>query len=323
MNSEPLFSVVVPMYNVEQFLPKCIDSLLAQTLSDIEVILVDDGSPDRCGEIAESYAKKDSRITVIHRMNGGLGPARNSGIVAAHGEYIGFVDGDDWVEPEMYETLYATASHSNADVVFTGMKTVRCGKVIEARNHPYAGKVLSGADEIFDLRRAFYGAAPERVLDDPTPISVWIGGYRRQLLRSHSLRFLNIRSEDKFFNTFVCRAANTVSCALGTPYCYRKDDQSSITQTFDSKTIDSFFRLFRLLVLVANEEPEVYRNECYRRMQRCVIENQIWNVLHHPVLREACKKYPWWKLPFKQALFYLCESLCLPKTARALVRASG
>ena len=93
--SEPKVSVVIPMYNVEKYLDTCVQSVRKQTLQDIEIILVDDGSPDRCGEMAEEYAKQDSRVKVVHRKNGGLGPARNSGMEIATGEYIGFVDSDD------------------------------------------------------------------------------------------------------------------------------------------------------------------------------------------------------------------------------------
>ena len=105
----PKVSIVVPMYGVEPFLNKCVDSLLAQSLHDIEIILVDDGSPDRCGEIAEEYAIKDNRVKVIHQKNSGLGPARNTGMAAATGEYIGFVDSVDWANNCMFERLYNAA----------------------------------------------------------------------------------------------------------------------------------------------------------------------------------------------------------------------
>ena len=91
----PAFSIVVPIYNVEQYLYDCVSSIRKQTLENIEIILVDDGSPDRCGELADSLACQDNRIKVVHRVNGGLGPARNTGIDVACGEYIGFVDSDD------------------------------------------------------------------------------------------------------------------------------------------------------------------------------------------------------------------------------------
>jgi len=227
MSSAQKFSIVVPMYNVEKFLPKCVESICSQTLEDIEIILVDDGSPDHCGEMAEEYAKEDSRICVVHRVNGGLGPARNSGIEVARGEYIGFVDSDDWVEPNMYERLYEAATASDADVVFTGLKTIRHGETDVVLEHPYAGRTFHGSDEIFELRRGFYGAAAARVKDEPTLVSVDVGGYRRSFVESNALRFSAVRSEDKFFNTDACRAAQSVTCISGTDYCYRKDDQQS------------------------------------------------------------------------------------------------
>ena len=91
----PIISIIVPIYNVEEYLPKCIDSILNQTYKELEVILVDDGSPDSCGKICDRYAKKDERVKVIHQKNGGLSAARNSGLDCANGEYIGFVDSDD------------------------------------------------------------------------------------------------------------------------------------------------------------------------------------------------------------------------------------
>lgn len=112
----PLISVIVPIYKVEPYLARCLDSLLAQTYETLEIIAVDDGSPDNCGAIAEEYAKKDARIRVIHRENGGLSAARNSGLEVATGAYIGFVDSDDAVLPEMYETLYALIKEYDADI---------------------------------------------------------------------------------------------------------------------------------------------------------------------------------------------------------------
>ena len=100
-----LVSVVVPVYKVEKYINKCIDSIINQTYKNLEIILVDDGSPDRCPQICDEYAKKDNRIKVIHKKNSGLGAARNTGIDAAKGEYIGFVDSDDWIMPNMYEEM--------------------------------------------------------------------------------------------------------------------------------------------------------------------------------------------------------------------------
>lgn len=112
----PVISVIVPVYKVEKYLEDCVNSLVNQTLKDLEIILVDDGSPDDCGKICDRLAESDRRIKVIHKSNGGLSSARNAGIAVARGEYIGFVDSDDWIEPDMYEYLLALIRKYNADV---------------------------------------------------------------------------------------------------------------------------------------------------------------------------------------------------------------
>ena len=104
--NRPLISVIVPVYNVEQWLPRCIESLLIQTYPNIEIILSDDGSTDECGVICDEYSKKDNRIKVIHKNNGGLSDARNCAIKQANGEYLTFVDSDDYVTNDYVETLY-------------------------------------------------------------------------------------------------------------------------------------------------------------------------------------------------------------------------
>lgn len=113
-----MVSVIVPIYKIPEYLGCCIDSILAQTYHDFELILVDDGSPDDCGRICDEYAESDRRIIVIHKKNGGLTSARNAGLLKASGEWIMHVDGDDWVEPDMLESLVREAQVTEADLVF-------------------------------------------------------------------------------------------------------------------------------------------------------------------------------------------------------------
>ena len=114
-------SIIVPIYNVEPYLRRCIDSILAQTYRDFEIILVDDGSTDGCPAICDEYARKDSRVVVIHKENGGLSDARNAGLDVARGEYIGFVDSDDLIHPQMYEILIHSLETARADIAQCGM----------------------------------------------------------------------------------------------------------------------------------------------------------------------------------------------------------
>ncbi len=113
-------SIIIPIYNVEPYLRRCLDSVVSQTCRDMEIILVDDGSPDNCGAICDKYAAKDKRIVVIHKENGGVSSARNAGLKRAAGDWIGWVDPDDWVEPDMYQYLLENARKFGADIAVCG-----------------------------------------------------------------------------------------------------------------------------------------------------------------------------------------------------------
>ena len=120
----PLISVIIPAYNIEQYLERCLESVRSQTYRNIQVIIVDDGSQDRTGEIADKFAKQDSRFSVIHKENAGVSAARKTGLEVAQGEYIGFVDGDDFVEPDMFEHLLNNALVYEADISHCGYKMI-------------------------------------------------------------------------------------------------------------------------------------------------------------------------------------------------------
>ena len=132
MDNGPLISVIVPVYKTEKYLRKCVDSIINQTYKNLEIILVDDGSPDNSGAICDKYAQKDERVKVIHKENGGVSDARNAGIKAAKGEYLGFVDSDDWIELDLYSDL-ASCIRLNADVIIYNLKYLdEAGRIVKA-----------------------------------------------------------------------------------------------------------------------------------------------------------------------------------------------
>lgn len=142
-----LISVIVPVYKVERYLCRCVDSIIAQTYTNLQIILVDDGSPDGSGAICDDYAAKDPRITVIHKENGGLSDARNAGLGAARGSYIGFVDSDDYISVDMYEKLYKAIVACNADMSVCNFRYVdENGNNMEERNNalPVKDEVIDG-----------------------------------------------------------------------------------------------------------------------------------------------------------------------------------
>lgn len=129
----PKVSVIVPVYKAEAYLNRCVDSLLAQTFEDFEILLIDDGSPDRSGEMCDEYARKDSRVRVIHKENGGVSSARQCGLDNARGEYVIHADPDDWTEPEMLEAMYRKAKEEDADMVICDYFLIRKNKSIYVR----------------------------------------------------------------------------------------------------------------------------------------------------------------------------------------------
>lgn len=135
MKRNPIITVVVPIYNVEKYLKECVDSILCQTYSNLEIILVDDGSPDKCGNICDEYKVMDSRVKVIHQKNKGLSGARNAAIDIASGEYITFVDSDDYIDPDMIEILYHQISLNNAEISVGAFESFCDNKILGGNAH--------------------------------------------------------------------------------------------------------------------------------------------------------------------------------------------
>ena len=316
----PKVSIVVPIYNVEKYLQNCIESLLCQSLTDIEIILVDDGSPDQSGEIADQYARKDTRIKVVHQRNAGLGPARNSGIEVATGEFIGFVDSDDWVNKNMFERLYEAGVKTNSDIVVGGHCDWSYGKVVRSKVHPLAGKTLTDKNEINEIRKNLYGRRVDDKETDAFPMSVWIAIYKRKLIIDNHLMFQNIISEDIIFNISAYKYANSITFTSDTDYCYRNENQSSIMRSFTENKLKQYENYIVVLMGAANAEDDT---ECLMRAKRAVInccrlyvgqvaetgltirEKKRYVSLFpkSTIVSECWKDYPINRLPFQQRIF--------------------
>ena len=177
------FSVIVPVYNVEEYLPACVESVLNQTFSDFELILVDDGSPDRCGEICDIYKKKDSRIKVIHKQNGGLSSARKAGIQVAEGDYVFNLDSDDLIENDTLEYAYNKIIATNCEIVAFSYRWVQKGKTVNVTNDGIDEGLYEGAD----IKKHIY---PRLLMDkNMNHISYYLSGkaVKRELLTPHQL----------------------------------------------------------------------------------------------------------------------------------------
>lgn len=199
----PKVSVIVPIYNVEKYLDRCVKSLQNQTLKDIEIILVDDGSPDNCPTMCDEYARQDNRIKVIHKQNAGLGMACNSGLDVAEGEYVAFCDSDDWVDPVMYEEMYNMAIENNADIVYSGIRQVNQDGAIFPMSQSPKLRIHSTQHDIEDLAFSMIASPPSVAIEREIPMSAKIVIYRRGLIVENDVRFESERkfiTEDLLFN---------------------------------------------------------------------------------------------------------------------------
>ena len=220
----PKVSVVIPIYNVEKYLRECMDSVVNQTLKDIEIICVNDGSPDNSRSILQEYADKDERIKIIDKENGGLASARNVGVKAATGEYIGFVDSDDWIDLDFYEKLYNTAIQYEADIA--------CGNIYKTGKKKYL--VRHAQIRFTQKTRDKY-----RYARIPKHCYVWNKIYRRNaLIRSGVCFEEGVCYEDIEFTHKVLHYLNSFVTVPNADYYYRTNPDSIVGYRTDKKYQD-------------------------------------------------------------------------------------
>ena len=255
--NRPEISVIVPIYQVEPYLRRCVDSILRQTFQDLEILLVDDGSPDGCGAICDAYAREDSRVRVLHKENGGLSSARNAGIDAARGEWLAFADSDDWLDPDMLEILHTAALKYGAQIAECSFRRVYSDCTREETLCTGAcstGTREDAVEGMYDWNR-FKTVAWDKLYRRSV-----IGGIRYPAGRLH---------EDEFTTYRYCWNAETLVYVDASKYnydCSRSD--SIMSQAFREGHLDACFAFHeRLLFLrengVVRLEEKAIANYCY------------------------------------------------------------
>jgi len=222
-------SIIVPVYNVEKYLDRCVQSLIDQTLGDIEIILVDDGSSDRCPVMCDEWLRKDNRIKVVHKKNEGLGLACNSGLDVATGEYVAFCDSDDFVDKEMYETLYRAAVENMADAVFSGIKTIDQDGNVHPMSGPRRFEVINDTRKIHDYLLGMIASSPSSSIEREVQMSAKIVLYRHEFLEMNKIRFESERvfiSEDLIWHIDILGQAKTVVTVPQAFYYYYNNTAS-------------------------------------------------------------------------------------------------
>lgn len=329
---QPKVSIIVPVYNVEKYLERCINSLKSQTLEDIEIILVDDSSTDSSLEICNAAAMEDSRIKVIHKANEGAGKARNAALEIAMGEYIGFVDSDDFVGEDMFEILCAKAEKYNSDLVMSGVLFVdgnmfsQEGECVR-KNYFDKDTHFETDEDLKKLRMGIVGATPEDADDSKYGMSIWKNLFRHEIIKKNSITFESERemlSEDALFmiDFISCIGKATGINEAFYNYCRNED---SISKSYKKD------RFEKSLVFVAEvekrfkkdtdqKEYQIYIDRFWQAMCRVLCSQEIMYakdnnikyidlkkrlkaVCTHSLTVRALKAYPIGTLPLKQRVF--------------------
>ena len=325
-------SIIVPVYNVEKYLERCVSSLTNQTLEDIQIILVDDSSKDSSLEICNKIAKQDNRITVIHKVNEGAGKARNTALQVAEGEYIGFVDSDDFVEADMFQTLYDKAKKYDSDLVMSGVLFVD-GNMFSEKGE-CVEKIYFDKDTHFEtdeqlkeLRMGIIGSKPDDADDSKYGMSIWKNLFRHDIIKQNNLVFQSERemlSEDALFMVDFISCINKATGINRAFYNYCRNDES-ISKTYKKD------RFEKSLVFVNEVEKrfkkdiepatyQIYISRFWQAMCRVLCSQEIMHAMDNGIkyselksnLKAICchdltvrtlKTYPISKLPLKQRIF--------------------
>lgn len=253
---EELISVIVPIYNVEKYLDKCLQSIINQTYKNLEIILVDDGSLDDCPQLCEEYAKRDKRIKVVHQKNGGLSTARNKGLSLAKGNYIAFVDSDDTIHQQMYEYLYETLKSHEADMSICDYNVTYEGSEIENNNIDKIERNTSvyHGTEIFDN---LYGSLAG------VTVVAWNKLYRKELFKNIHYMEGKIH-EDEFIIHRILDKAKTVVYLNLPLYNYLQRDSSIMGRNFNVGRLDALEAL--------EDRMEFFRHKGYTELYSKTID---------------------------------------------------
>lgn len=299
-----LVSVIIPVYKVEPYLRECLDSVINQTYRNLEIILVDDGSPDECPKICDEYAERDSRVKVIHKENGGLSDARNKGIDIATGEYITFVDSDDVIHEIYVESLYDNLKKTNSDISvcqsisFNDSQKI---KEIEVSNERY---VLSGNDAVQDLYKRL--CRIKKIKSFGVGVTAWGKMFARKIFSN--IRFpYGMLHEDDAVSPKVLYQSNSVCVISSRLYCYRVTDNSIMNSPFSIKRYDCLDAIESCAVFFREKnEKKLYELALIRK--KYLLYQYAFLAKHNGIYSEVPKQY---HVHFVRDVFFLKKYLNL------------
>ena len=256
----PDVSVIVPVYNVEKYLPRCVKSIIDQRVKNIEILLINDGSTDSSGEICDKFAELDNRIKVIHKKNGGLSDARNAGLDIAKGKFIGFIDSDDYVHPEMYKILLEGITNNDCDIAECGFEEV-FSEGAEINN--YIDSIGSG--KIYFRKQAILSS----IMDHHCRTYVWNKLYKRELWEKIRFPYGKIY-EDVFTTHKVINEATKLIKFEQVLYYYFQREGSIVNSKFSTKKLDHCEALEEMMLFIQRNHPDLAPITCVKYFSQCL-----------------------------------------------------
>ena len=313
MEDNCVISVIIPVYKVEKYLDRSIFSVINQTYKNLEIILVDDGSPDNCPKLCDDWAEKDSRIKVVHKENGGLSDARNAGMRVATGEIVSFIDSDDWIENDMYETMLNKMNEDSSDIVSCGVKWVNeDGSLI--RN------VTVQHNEELDA----CSSMKELINDSKIKQHVWNKLYKYDLIKDIPFEKGKYH-EDVFWSYQVIGQAKRVSVITDSFYNYVQRVNSIMGEGYSAKRLDALEANQLRCEYIKKRFPDLYDNalyayigSCHYQLQCALRTNQPKEIIDNIKERTKYRKtgHPTRGISFKQKVWYYFFTLFPITTCR-------
>ena len=302
-----LITIIVPVYNVEKYIRECIDSLLNQTYRNLEIVLVDDGSTDKSGDICENYTIADSRVKVIHKKNEGLGFARNTGLTVAQGKFVTFIDSDDVTDADLIERLLNGIADLKCDTCIGGFKRISENGTTSFIEQ-YNTALFTGADVYNKLFARMLGSAPDK--HDAIRMSVWNVMYSMDIIRKYKIRFPSERkfiSEDIIWDSEYYKYAKRVGIIDSTAYNYRITP-GSLTQKYKPDMLKKICVLYNEMSnRIAADETKVTRlqRQFFVNLRACLkqesskiskkrnaeIVNSIKEIVNNETVHKAAATY--------------------------------
>lgn len=280
-------SVIIPIYNVENYLNRCIESVVNQTYKNLEIILVDDGSPDNCPKICDNWAQKDNRIKVIHKTNGGLSDARNAGLEIASGDYIAFLDSDDYIDLYMYEKLYKSLQTNNSDISMCGFKNVYDNSEKEEIIEELNLKKLENESIFPYLLKVGYIKKENSLQTENIMGNVWRLLYSKEIIGT--IRFIkNIICEDLPFNIDIFEKKPKVSVVNEPLYCYVQRS-SSIVHAYNEQKIKKRIEAYKLIVCKLENKVKSQELYAYKFYLYSSIVNELLKHGHRKKVKKLIK----------------------------------